>query len=55
MEICASDNSQPQIAKILTDKGAEIYRIPGAIIGNPLCTAVRQGHEAIAGKGFWSH
>jgi len=48
MEVCANEKSQPEIAKILIDNGAEIQRVPGMVFGSPLCVSVRQGHEAIA-------
>lgn len=48
IEVCANEKSQPEIAKILIDNGAEIERVPEMVFGSPLCVSVRQGHEAIA-------
>ena len=47
MEIIESDQSQPEIAKILIDNGAETSYLPEEGSENPLCKAAARGEEAI--------
>lgn len=47
LEVCGSNQSLLQIAKILIDHGAESYCIPGAAALSSLYMAVGFGHEAI--------
>lgn len=48
MEMIESDQSQPEIAKILIDNGAETSYLPEQGPDNPLCKAAARGKEAIA-------
>ena len=48
MEMCGIVQSQPQIAKILIDNGAETIHFHGQRSENPLCKAAGCGEEAMA-------
>ena len=47
MEMCGSDHSQREIAKILIDNGADSVHVRGLGVENPLCKAAASGDEAI--------